>query len=249
MFQVPLWTSIKACVHPVWSLHAPLLLSSAASRLPASVLCVGVPVSVFCSAPPVLPCLSAPDIPVPRWFHCLLAPPCLSVASFVFWLRLLVSRSSALLWIWLFTFWVLPNFVGPWRVSLHPSLFAPFLVLVLCLSCFGLSVRGPLLCVVCLGWRWCRARLEPWTGLHCSELHWRRPVEFPALLSRAPASSKVCTHGTFSRTQRHSASGALLQLFTDNLDRTALLQTVLGRWYPDSFEQLCLALGDEPCDY
>ena len=38
---------------------------------------------------------------------------------------------------------------------------------------------------------------EPWTGLHCSELHWRWPVLLSALQSRAPASSKVCKHGSF----------------------------------------------------
>ena len=96
MFQVPLWTSTKACVHPVWSSRAPLLLSSAASRLPASVLCVGVPVSVFCSAPSVLPSFPDPAFPDPRCFYCLLASPCLSVAPFVFWFRVLVIRSSAL---------------------------------------------------------------------------------------------------------------------------------------------------------
>ena len=39
-------------------------------------------------------------------------------------------------------------------------------------------------------------RLEPWTGLHCSELYWRCPVELPAVQSGAPASSKVCQHGS-----------------------------------------------------
>ena len=96
MFQVPLWTSTKVCVHPVWSSRAPLLLSSAASRLPASVLCVGVLVFVFCSAPSVLPSFPDPAIPDPRCFYYLLASPCLSVAPFVFWFRVLVFRSSAL---------------------------------------------------------------------------------------------------------------------------------------------------------
>ena len=54
MFPAPLWTSTKACVHPVWSTLAPLPLSSAASRLPS--LCfLCVPVSVFLSVPPLLP--------------------------------------------------------------------------------------------------------------------------------------------------------------------------------------------------
>ena len=38
--------------------------------------------------------------------------------------------------------------------------------------------------------------MEPWTGLHCSELHWRCPVELSAVQARAPASSKVCEHGS-----------------------------------------------------
>ena len=74
MFQVPPWTSTKACVHPVWSSCAPLLLSSAASRLPASVLCVGVPVFVFCSAPPLCCPLS------------LILPSLIQGAFTVFWL-------------------------------------------------------------------------------------------------------------------------------------------------------------------
>ena len=39
-------------------------------------------------------------------------------------------------------------------------------------------------------------RVEPWTGLHCSELHWRCPAELSAVQSRAPVSSKVCEHGS-----------------------------------------------------
>ena len=74
-------------------------------------------------------------------------------------------------------------------------LFAVVLVVFLCV--LGVFVQGS------------RTRPEPWTGPHCSELHWRWPVEFSALLSRAPASSKVCTHGSFSRIQQHCEDGTL----------------------------------------
>ena len=50
-----------------------LLLSAAASRLPASVLCVGVPVFVFCSAPPLCCPLS------------LILPPLIQGAFTVIW--------------------------------------------------------------------------------------------------------------------------------------------------------------------
>ena len=39
-------------------------------------------------------------------------------------------------------------------------------------------------------------QLEPWTGLHCSELYWRCPVELSVVQSGAPVSSKVCQHGS-----------------------------------------------------
>ena len=249
MFQVPLWTSTKACVHPVWSSRAPLLLSSAASRLPASVLCVGVPVFVFCAAPSVLPSFPDPAIPDPRCFYCLLASPCLSVAPFVFWFRVLVIRSSALLWIWLFTFWVSPNFVGPWRFSLHPPLFVPALFLVLCLSCSGLSVRAS--CLVCC------VRFDGDVGPASSHGLDRTAANFTGAAQWS--SLPCCPERPRAAKSAHmvpsvESSGilhlcALPQLFTDNLGRAALLQTVLGRWNPDSFEQLCLAPGDEPCDY
>ena len=52
------------------------------------------------------------------------------------------------------TFWVLLNYCGPRRFSLHhPFLSAPSLVVVLCLSCSGLSVVCcGASCLVCCGW-------------------------------------------------------------------------------------------------
>ena len=38
-------------------------------------------------------------------------------------------------------------------------------------------------------------RPEPWTRLHCSELHWCEPVALSAGQSGAPVSSKACAHG------------------------------------------------------
>ena len=42
------------------------------------------------------------------------------------------------------------------------------------------------------------SRPEPWTRLHCSELHWRDPVALSAGQSGAPVSSKACAHGWVS---------------------------------------------------
>ena len=58
----------------------------------------------------------------------------------------------------------------------------------------GLSLSGAFLLLFPRGA--VDTRLEPWTGLHCSELYWRCPVELSAVQSRAPASSKVCQHGS-----------------------------------------------------
>ena len=41
------------------------------------------------------------------------------------------------------------------------------------------------------------SRSMPWTRQHCSEGNWRCPGPLPALLSRAPARSKECLHGSF----------------------------------------------------
>ena len=149
-----------------------------------------------------------------------------------------------------------------WSVAVSPPPLCVWSLFGFCASvCRGfvswLCVGGSLvLVVVGVFVRGSRTRPEPWTGLHCSEFHWRWPVELPALLSRAPASSKACTHGSFSTdpaalriwyfvmSTQHLCT--LLRLFTDNLAHTALLQIALGRWHPDRFEQLCLAPGDEP---
>ena len=157
-----------------------LLLSAAASRLPASVLCVGVPVFVFCSAPllccPPLPDLAAPD---PRCFHLYLAPPCLSVAFLVFSCpRLGASVLCPVLNLFL-TFWVLLTYGGPLQCFLLPLVSAPVVFFwCFCLSvflvCVWLLVGGPLvLCVVGVCDWGSRTRPEPWTGPHCSEFHWR----------------------------------------------------------------------------
>ena len=58
------------------------------------------------------------------------------------------------------------------------------LVLLTCWSC-------------CVGGVDC-SRPEPWTRLHCSELHWRVPVALPVGQPGAPVSSKDCAHGSFS---------------------------------------------------
>ena len=42
------------------------------------------------------------------------------------------------------------------------------------------------------------SRPEPWTRLHCSELHWRDPVALSAGQPGAPVSSKACAHGSCS---------------------------------------------------
>ena len=151
MFQAPLWMSTKACVHPVWSTLAPLPLSFAASRLPS--LCfLGVPVSVFLSVPPLLP------------FPLFLASGCYGGFH--------SSRGFSLSFCSLLCFgsacWSvgplfrtefagllvgLAYFVGLWRASLHPWLFAPSLVLVpvcLVLVCWGGAPPFFVLFVFCL---------------------------------------------------------------------------------------------------
>ena len=40
------------------------------------------------------------------------------------------------------------------------------------------------------------SRPEPWTRLHCSELHWRDPVALSVGQPGAPVSSKACAHGS-----------------------------------------------------
>ena len=110
--------------------------------------------------------------------------------------------------------------VSPWRVQFW-SLFGPFIVanllkrlfqvetdtpssswflpppfsVAVWLSVFWLVVSPVCCCVTWFGM--VGPELEPWTGLHCSELHWRCPGELSAFQSRAPASSKVCKHGSY----------------------------------------------------
>ena len=40
------------------------------------------------------------------------------------------------------------------------------------------------------------SRPEPWTRLHCSELHWRDPVALSVGQPGAPVSSNDCAHGS-----------------------------------------------------
>ena len=214
MFQVPLWTSTKACVHPLWSSRAP--------------------------SPPVRCCLPAPCLPSWCWCSCvcvLFCPsfccplslfllPLFSGALTSFGCSLSLCRCSRVFFLCLgasVPFSALNLFCvvlvllidcGPRRSSLLSPCACP--------PCFGVGAVSVVLGVCCCwllfwlffvcGGCFCqgsRTRPEPWTGPHCSELHWRWPVEFSALLSRAPVSSKVCTHGSFSRIQQHCKDGTL----------------------------------------
>ena len=89
----------------------------------------------------------------------------------------------------------------------------------LCLRYWALFRLSWLLCrlvhlfvLVCTGSGGSRRRPEPWTRLHCSELHWRVPVALPVGQPGAPVSSKDCAHRSFSpfadqRLQSRSLSG------------------------------------------
>ena len=52
------------------------------------------------------------------------------------------------------------------------------------------------------------SRPEPWTRLHCSELHWRDPVALSVGQPGASVSSKDCAHGSdvLFRSRWHPAS-------------------------------------------
>ena len=259
MFQVPLWTSTKAREYPLWSLRA--LSPPVRCCLPAPCL---LP---LCGCPCVCvlscPSLCCPPLLVPAAPGLGAFSPFGSSLSFGRLSRVSSAlRCSGLLpWAeFVFAFLGAINYCGPWRFPLLPLVSGPFSVFAL--PSVGVLFLGGVL-VGPLSWllwgvfvRGSRTRPEPWTGLHCSEFHWRWPVELPALRSRAPASSKACTHGSFSTdpvalriwyfvmSTQHLCT--LLRLFTDNLAHTALLQIALGRWHPDRFEQLCLAPSDEP---
>ena len=202
MFQVPLWTSTKAREHPLWSLRAlsppvrcclpaPFFLPSCGCPCVCVLFCPSL-----CCPPLLVP--AAPDL---RCFLCFLVLPCLVVVFLAF----LCPRFGApvccpVLNLFL-SFWVLVNYCGPWRPLLLPLVSGPSSVCVL--FCRGLVCwvfgGGPSVLGLVSVFVWgSRTRPEPWTGQHCSEFHWRWPVELPALLSRAPASSKACTHGSFS---------------------------------------------------
>ena len=199
MFQVPLWTSIKALEYPIWSLRAlsppvrcclsaPCLLSLCGLFLCP---CVVLP-------PPLCPLSSRADVPVfPGCVRCFSVP--LSLVSFLRFVTLF--RCSGLLplcWIRSLFALLVTLVLGVFTSSPRSAFTFAFLALVvfwfLVVCCWA-----PLSVLFFVGF-WGEVGLapEPWTGLHCSELHWRWPVELPALLSRAPASSKACTHGSFS---------------------------------------------------
>ena len=155
-----------------------LLLSAAASRLLVSFRCVGVPVFVFCPAPPLCcPPLLVPAALALRCVLSFLVPPCLLVVCLVFLPALSVLRSVAFVLNSFVTFWVLLNYCGPWRFLFLPLVSGP--LFGFCASVFRvvvawLCVGGPfVLVVVGVFVRGRRTRPEPWTGLHCSEFHWR----------------------------------------------------------------------------
>ena len=211
-----------------------LPLSAAASRL----LCLPSLCGLFLCPCLVLPPLLCPPLPVSASlaFLCVRpvsVPPCLwsLVLRFVSlcrcfgllplcWIRLFLIGATQLLW--------------SLAVSLPPLvLFLPLRFWPEWSLCSWLCVGGPPVLFRLWGGLIGEVgpALEPWTGLHCSELHWRWPVELPALLSRAPASSKACPHGSFSTDAAvlriwHFVMSAphlltLLRFFTGSLALTA----------------------------
>ena len=201
-----------------------LPLSSAASRLPVSCVCV------FGSAPP-----SLPPLPVLRWVplcRCFgLLPSC--------WIRLVSRGATESIW----------SFAAP----PSPSVFL-FAFVLGCLLVFGCVLLGPLSLVV-LGvfFREIRTRAGAmdWTALQRASL--ARPGLLSALQSRAPASSKVCIHGSLCadelfRQLEHAVGERHLVLLTLLTVRPLQhsLQVAQGRWCLGIFEQFCRA-PDKVC--
>ena len=153
-----------------------LLLSAAASRRLVSFLCVGFPVFVFCPAP-----LCAAPLSLFR-LHLVLVRSLLFGSSLSFGRLSRVSSArwcSGLLPCAEFIFTFLGAIPLPWSLVVSPP---PPCVLPLFGSCASvfrglvswLCVGGPpVLFVVGVFVRGSRTRPEPWTGLHCSEFHWR----------------------------------------------------------------------------
>ena len=177
------------------------LLSAAASRPLASLLCVCCPcVRVwFC------PCCSAPSPPVSTSLSLLVVCGPSRVLFVSGRVSCVLSRAvgAPVCCLWVeFVFFI-------WRYSVtmvlgvftsSPRCASAFVSLALVVSWFLVVCWWvPFSVLFCRGLRGeVGPASEPWTGLHCSEFHWRCPVELPALQSRAPASSKACTHGSFS---------------------------------------------------
>ena len=74
------------------------------------------------------------------------------------------------------------------EVDLSLNSFVDFLVV--------LAVLVPLARLSCFVRGVGSSRPEPWTRLHCSELHWRDPVALSVGHPGAPVSSKDCEHGS-----------------------------------------------------
>ena len=177
MFQVPLWTSTKAREYPLWSLRA--LSPPVRCCLPAPCLLplCGCPCVCVLSCPSLCcPPLLVPAAPGLRCVPCFLVPPCLLVVCLAF---LPALRCSGLLPCAEFVF----DFLGAtqllWPLAVSPPPPCVWSLFGFCASVFRgfvswLCVGGPLvLVVVGVFVRGSRTRPEPWTGLHCSEFHWR----------------------------------------------------------------------------
>ena len=198
MILAPFWDSVKAHPYPLWCacVHFSLcpLLPPGSSLL----FFLGAPVCGVCvTCPAPLPLLPPHDGRVLRWLCCrvfvffvdIYRGCCMFNGSAVF-----TEVTNALPPVTkdlLSTFWLAADFVDE-LIWIRLVLSVGFSVASLIgqgLFPFGLfSVFVPRGAVA--------TRLEPWTGLHCCEPHWRWPVELPAVQSGAPVSSKVCQHGS-----------------------------------------------------
>ena len=175
MFQVPLWTSIKALEYPIWSLGA--LSPSVRCCLPAPCLpCLCVVSLCPCVVLPPLLCPLSSGIDVP------VLPGHVRAFSFLFVsgrLSCVLSRSVGAPVRCLRVEFVVSLFGATqslWSLAVSSPRFAfAFAVLALVVSWF---------LVVCwwapFSGSYCWGLIgevgpasEPWTGLHCSEFHWR----------------------------------------------------------------------------
>ena len=77
-----------------------------------------------------------------------------------------------------------------WRLA------CPWIRLLVCLSWLSCGLV-PLARLSCSVRGVGNSRPEPWTRLHCSELHWRDPVALSVGQPGAPVSSKACAHGSW----------------------------------------------------